>query len=50
MFSIPNNFRTFSREMLNVKVFSTTGEMGRAAAAEVAAKIVELLGKRRRSI
>lgn len=36
--------------MLNVKVFSTTGEMGRAAAAEVAAKIVELLGKRRRSI
>ena len=46
MFSIPNNFRTFSREMLNVKVFSTTGEMGRAAAAEVAAKIVELLGKK----
>ena len=32
--------------MLNVKVFSTTGEMGRAAAAEVAAKIVELLGKK----
>lgn len=46
MFSIPNNFRTFSREMLNVKVFSKTGEMGRAAAAEVAAKIVELLGKK----
>lgn len=46
MFSIPNNFRTFSREMLNVKVFSTTEEMGRAAAAEVAAKIVELLGKK----
>ena len=46
MFSIPNNFRTFSREMPNVKVFSTTGEMGRAAAAEVAAKIVELLGKK----
>lgn len=46
MFSIPNNFRTFSREMLNVKVFSTTREMGRAAAAEVAAKIVELLGKK----
>ena len=46
MFSIPNNFRTFSREMLNVKVCAPTGEMGRAAAAEVAAKIVELLGKK----
>lgn len=45
MCSIPNNFRTFRCDSLNVKIFPTTREMGCAAAAEVAAKIVELLGR-----
>ena len=46
MFSIPNNFRTFSREMLSaIRLFRNASCEG-AAAAEVAAKIVELLGKK----
>lgn len=46
MLSTPNSASTFSREKLTVKVFPTTEEMGRAAAAEVAAKIIELLGQK----
>ena len=46
MCSIPNNCREFLRDFLNVKVFPTTREMGCAAAGEVAAKIVELLGQK----
>lgn len=46
MLSTPNNPRTFSRDKLTVKVFPTTEDMGCAAAAEVAAKIVELLGQK----
>ena len=45
MCSIPNNCREFRRDLLNVKVFPTTREMGRAAAEAVAAKITELLGE-----
>ncbi len=45
MCSIPNNCREFRRDLLNVKVFPTTREMGRAAAEAVAAKIAELLGE-----
>lgn len=43
MLSTTNNSRTFRRELLTVKLFPTTQQMGRAAAADVAAKIAELM-------
>lgn len=41
-----NNCRVFHRELLTVKMFPTTQQMGCVAAADVAGKIVELLARK----
>lgn len=46
MLSTTNNSRTFRRELLTVKQFPSTQQMGSVAAADVVAKIVELLGRK----